>query len=208
MTCKGQIYLMFGKLKTGLLKVGHSYKSLPEKKQYLEFFTALLSVPVLMTVILLNLNNLNNSRKQPDKTLEPTPIKQVIYVSPKKDTLEKPSASPTPSVTDGCDEKLPAVSISVPSENDLVLDDPVNVIVDYKKENFCSVVWAYRINGSKWSDYDDKSIALYNLPSGSINLEVKIKSIVTGEERIIKRIFNYSSPSIEPTANISTDSAN
>ena len=37
-----------------------SYRAIPNKKPYVEFMTALLSIPVLLTVVLLNLNTLRD----------------------------------------------------------------------------------------------------------------------------------------------------
>ena len=39
------------------------YRALPDKKRYIEFVTALLTVPVLITVLISNFNSLKNNEK-------------------------------------------------------------------------------------------------------------------------------------------------
>ena len=60
------------KFKKWLKKALFSYRALPDKKQYVEFFTALLTVPMLLTVIILNFNNLQgaNKKEEPKEVLE------------------------------------------------------------------------------------------------------------------------------------------
>ena len=153
------------------------------KKHHIEFITALLSIPVLLTVILLNLNNLNQK-----KEVEPTPKPNQIIISlpPQKN----PTAMPT---KPECKPGLGEVSISNPEEDDTVTDNPITVTVVYNPGDYCSAVWSYRVNNGSWSDYDDKSIALYNFPSGSMQLELRVKSIVNGVQKTITRNFIYKS---------------
>lgn len=200
---------LFSSMKDRVQKVlqqtRQTYKSLPDKKQYVEFFTTLLSVPVLLTVILLNVNNLRNTAK-PTVTVAgataPTPVKEIIYVnqpatnnaalvsntSGKK--TETPVVTPT-GIPDACDKSIGPVSIKNPIEDEVISDDPVSVVINYDQGNHCAVVWAYKINGGRWSEYDDKSLALYNLPNGPVALEVKVKSIVSGEETLLSKNFTY-----------------
>lgn len=194
-----------------------STKGIPDKKRYIEFFTASLSVPVLITVIMLNVNNLKNSNKQ--NTPAPTPEKrqETVYVpvsannsnskntnkeSSKDSVLPSPSLSINPS-DPACKSEIGPVSISSPSEGEVVTDNPVYIIVNYKLGEYCAVVWAYRINGGPWSVYDDKSVALYDLLQGGVKIEVKIKSIVTGEEKILTRNITYNGPILTTTPTIS-----
>lgn len=53
------------------------FRRQPDKKRLIEFITALLSVPVMITVILINLNNLNQN-KSTTKETQITPIQIVI----------------------------------------------------------------------------------------------------------------------------------
>lgn len=157
------------------------FRAIP-KKQNIEFITALLSVPVLLTVIALNWSNLNASKKP--ETQKPSEI--IISLPADKN----PTTAPT---KPECKPGIGTIAIASPQEGDTVSNNPLAVTIVYKPGDFCSAVWSYRINGGAWSDYDDKSIALYNLPSGSIQLELRIKSIVSGEEKLITRNFIYKS---------------
>ncbi|HVZ58527.1 MAG TPA: hypothetical protein VG935_02140 [Patescibacteria group bacterium] len=182
-------------------KARYSYRSLPGKKQYVEFFTAVLTVPVLLTVIILNLNNLRNSNKTTQPT--PTPVVSqdhpIIVTFPPSNSSSGNSSqtSPTPTPTtltptpQACVKGIGPISIDSPEDNETVTDNPVQVDINYQQGDYCAVVWAYSINGGKFSDFDDKSIALYNPPQGTIQFQLKVKSIVTGEQKILTRTFVY-----------------
>jgi len=175
-------------------KIKHFFGSLTGKKNHLEFFTALLSIPVLLSVIALNWNNLNAN-----KTPENTQPNEIIISLP---VDKNPTTAPTKAE---CNPGIGEVAISSPEEGDTVSENPVSVIIVYKPGDFCSAVWSYRINGGSWSDYDDKSFALYNLPSGEVDVDLRVKSIVNGEVKTISRNFTYKSntptmtPSLTPT---------
>ena len=163
---------------------------MPDKKKYVEFFTAILTVPVLLTVIILNLTSLKKD-EQPKPVAQEQP--KVVITIPEKtssnsnDKVPNQTSTPQPE----CKKELEPVEISTPEEGDTVKDNPVSIIVAQKGEGYCAVVWSYRINGGRWSDYDDKSIALYNPPKGQVTLELRIKSVVTGDEQKITRKFIY-----------------
>lgn len=180
-----------------LKKAKYSYRSLPDKKQYVEFFTALLTVPVLLTVIILNVSNLLANKEKEVPT--PTPVKQIIYVSPTTNTDEEEDLTPTPTVSTECKKEIGPISIDTPRENETVTDNPVTVTVNYKRWEYCAVVWQYRINNGRWSDYDDKSISLFGMSNGEKKLELRVKSLANGDEKILERTFNYQGAS-EPTA--------
>ena len=59
---------------TVLEKIKKWYRNLPDKKRYLEFITALLTIPVLLTVLWSNLNNLQQKGAVPTPTsaVQPT----------------------------------------------------------------------------------------------------------------------------------------
>lgn len=199
-----------------------STKNIPDKKRYIEFFTTLLSVPVLITVIMLNLNNLKSNNKS--DVASPPPIQKeeriyipVITTTQNANKNSSPQVSITPDQTlsvtptnEACKPQIGPVSISTPEEGDTVTDNPVSIIITYKTGEYCAVVWSYRLNGGSWSAYDDKSLALYNLPQGKIKIEVKIKSIVTGDEQILIRNFTYGgttsniAPTVSPTTSPDT----
>jgi hypothetical protein len=178
-----------------------SYRALPQKKQYLEFFTALLSIPMLITVIILNYNNLNTLNKN---KVTPTPLPEKIYVTiPGSSAVQEEAPVQT---TEACKKELGPVSISSPEEKETITDNPVSVDISYDDTTYCGAVWSYRINGGDWSDYDDKSIALYNLPQGDIKFELRVKSIVTKDDDKLTRNFVYKgkstgSPSASSSAN-------
>ncbi|MDP3941329.1 MAG: hypothetical protein Q8Q49_03415 [bacterium] len=176
-----------------LSRILRSYRSLPDKKKYVEFFTAILTVPVLLTVIILNLSSLKKE-EQPNPTPQVEQPKIVITLPEQPSTKTIPSdgrQNPTATPQQACKKEIGPIEISTPEEGDVVTDNPISIIVTQKEEGFCAVVWSYRINNGSWSDYDDKSIALYNPPKGPIVLELRIKSVVTGDEERITRKFTY-----------------
>lgn len=182
-------------------------QKLVAKKHYIEFITAVLSIPVLITVIILNISTLKSSAKEKvQPTPTPIPVKEKIYTPlPVRNSQPRNESLPTPIPSIGnqtnisCTPELGQISITSPGENEIVKDNPVSIIVNYKADNNCAAVWSYRINNGKWSDYDDKSIALYNLTNGQIKLELKAKSIVSGQEQTITRTFINEGNTTDPT---------
>lgn len=175
-----------------------SYKEIPNKKPYIEFLTALLSVPVLLTVILINLNALRGDKA---KTPTPTPATEKIYVT-------VPGASnntETKSGEEACKEEVGPIEITSPDEDEKVTDSPVYINIKYDQTNFCSVVWSYRINGGKWSGYDDNSIALYDLPNGDVKFELRVKSVVSNDNKTLTRNFTYQGNSKDNNASPSAN---
>ncbi len=174
-------------IKKNLKKILTSYRKLPDKKQYIEFFTALLSVPVLLTVILINLNNLNPKKVAP----LPNQNKTIIVSLPPLNQPTTTRSSTSQATPTQCNRNLDPVTIGSPSENETVTENPVSVIISYDQQDYCAVVWSYRINGGSWSDYGNDSLSLYNLPQGQIKLELRVKSVVTGQNSVITRNFIY-----------------
>jgi hypothetical protein len=176
-------------------KVKRNVKEIHTKKPHLEFFTALLTIPMLLTVVALNLNNLRAEGKE--QKPEPTPI--VINqtgggVKEREVIVTKPA----------CEPGIGEFDIASPSENEEVGDNPVMVDINYEAGEFCEVVWSYRINGGRWSDYDDRSFALYNLKNGDIKIEVRVKSVVNDDSETFTRRFVYNGeevPTNTPTTN-------
>lgn len=162
-------------------------KNLVKKKPYIELVTALLSIPVLITITILNLNTLQNLNKaQPTPSVVPGNINTGgFYAAP---VGEEPSTDPSQGV---CFKGLGQVDISTPGEGDVVTDNPVTINIDYDDTTYCRAAWSYRINGGSWSGYDDRSVALYNLPQGQITFELRVKSIVTADEKTLTRKFEY-----------------
>lgn len=192
-------------------KILQSTKNIPIKKSNIEFFTALLSVPVLITVIMLNINNLKSNNKP--NTTPPAQNIEKIYIpvisttqNTNKNPVSEGSNAPTQTISitstnQPCKSEIGPVSISSPVEGDTITENPASIIITYKTGEYCAVVWSYRLNDRGWSAYDDKSIALYNLPQGQIKIDIKIKSIVTGNEQILTRnfIYNGTNSIITPT---------
>lgn len=158
---------------------------LPDKKRYAEFITALLSIPVLITVLLTNLNSLNSKDKTPQPSSNDKNI-IISYVPQKEDTN---NTSPTPDTTN-CKKGIGDVQIITPKEGETITDNPATVRIN-NDEEYCTVVWSYRINDGKWSEFDDNSVSLYNLKNGDIRFELRVKSTTNKEEKILTRRFTY-----------------
>jgi len=188
-------------MKQVLGKIAHHYKDIPNKKPYIEFIAALLSIPVLLTVILLNLNSLTGNKES--KTTAPTPpvAQEKIYVTIPGQPV---NVQTTKTPSEPCNPGIGQVTIASPDENEIVTENPVQVSINYKSGGFCQVVWSYRINGGQWSSFDDASIALYNPPQGAIKLDLRIKSVVNSDTDAITRNFTYKGSST-PTASSSAN---
>lgn len=185
-----------------LQKLATSYRKIPDKKPYIEFVTAMLSIPVLLTVILLNLNTLTGTKDQEAKGASITP--QTIVVTAPNESNQQQVVTQQKE----CTPEIGPVEIVSPEEDEEISDNPLSVTINYDQGNYCSVVWAYRINGGAWSDYDDKSIALYNPPSGTINFELKVKSVVGADSTTLTRTFIYKGTEIIQTTPTASSSAN
>jgi len=186
------------------------YRALPDKKKYIEFFTAFLSVPVLITVILINLGNLNQNKKtQSTVQTTSTPV-QIEIKTPTGADRPKMSLPPqitiTPTLTptsSDCKKEVGPVSIQSPEENETVTSNPVCIEISYKIGEYCAVAWSYKINDGSWSSYTDKDICLYNLTNGSKILKLKVKSIASTDEETLERNFTYNGESSTATSSAS-----
>lgn len=177
------------------------FGKLLDKKRYLEFITALLSVPVLLTVLFLNYSNIQDRKKTtPDSQIQP------IITIVQQGTSEKKEPSPTE--TAECLPEIGGITIESPEEGSTISSNPLSIDVkrvqDGKK--YCSIVWSYRINSGSWSDFSDKDISIFNMESGEKILELKVKSIVSGEEKDISRTFTYKNTQDVPTPTITVTS--
>lgn len=198
------------------------YRNLPEKKRYVEFFTAVLSVPVMVTVIIINLNNLNQNRNQSTKSQ--TPTVQVVITgaagqnnesstplsvspTPQVSLTATPTATPSVTPTSGtCNQAIGPVTILSPQESEVVTKNPVCININ-TVSGYCPVTWAYRINGGSWSDFTDKDICLYDLTNGSKQLDVQVKSTATGATIMLQRNFTYQGQAISATPTTASSSA-
>lgn len=186
-------------------RVKRWYRMLPDKKRYLEFMTALLSIPVLLTVIILNISSLQSQKNAGGATgpsAITTPNVIIVTQGATSGTTVTPSptltptSSPTPDAT--CKNQIGPVSIAYPNEGDVISDDPICLSIVRSDPTYCSVFWSYRINGGAWSDYTDKSICMYGLSSGQKNLELRVKNFVSGDETILKRTFSVAGSTATP----------
>lgn len=157
-----------------------SVKEFHTKKPHLEFFIALLTIPVLLSVFVLNYNNLKEDKQE-------APKNETIII-----TQAAPSEKEVIVTTKACEPGIGDISIVNPEEGDEVSGNPVSVDIVYIPEGFCEVVWSYRINNGSWSSYDDRSIALYNLPGGNIKFDLRVKSVVNTTQKTLTRNFSYS----------------
>lgn len=162
-------------------------KNIPNGKIYFELITAALSVPVLISVLLLNYNNINN---KPKPTASPTPtptaaeLNKIIYIT------QPASNNPTP--VNNCIKDIGPVKISFPADGQTITDNPVNFDISYPDSKYCSVVWSYRINNGSWSSYTANNPVIYNLPNGKVIFDLKVQSTVVQKEISVERNFVYS----------------
>lgn len=166
-------------------KLKSAVHALPDKKRYAEFITAVLSVPVLITVLIMNMNNLKKTNSVVPET---TPTPTVAVTTPK---AKEPTEFPTPSIAPvtSCTKEVGPIEIASPKENEIIETNPISIDIERQGNSFCEVVWSYRINNDPWSEYIDKSIFLYNLSPGEKTIEVKVRSIASTDQKILKRIF-------------------
>lgn len=192
-------------MKTVLFKGLTWLRGAPNRKHQLDFIAGLLSIPVLLSVIVLNYSNIQNSKENEREEAKPTPVERIIVVS--KDT-EKPeptlkSDTPTPIAAQiSCKKSVGPISISYPAEGAVVKDNPVNIIIKYEDDEYCSVVWSYRINEGTWSEYGSSSIGLYNLSSGAIKFELRVQSTASSDQELLERNFTYEGKTTTSSADL------
>jgi len=185
-------------------KIRQSIAQLPDKKKYIEVITASLSIPVLLSVILVNYLNIQDKRSKGETT--PTPIvtqaPQIITII--KESVDKMTPVPTtktsfePTINeskkDECIKEIGPIHINSPQEKEIVSKNPLEIDIQYDQGNYCSVVWSYRINNGNWSDYIDDDIVIYNMDSGEKTLDLRVKSVVSNDSETITRTFTYQNP--------------
>jgi hypothetical protein len=191
-----------------LEKVKTWYRGLPDKKRYIEFITALLTVPVLLTVLISNISNINSNKKTEEKvtpTIAVSPTEKIITITERiveKEASATPTFTPTPTTPKECKKEVGPVRISSPAEGQLMNNNPVCISVNYQTGEYCSVVWSYRLDDGDWSEFTDKEICLYNMEVGPKSLELRVKSTQSDDEVSLIRNFYYKSkeaPTATPT---------
>lgn len=171
-----------------------SVKEFHTKKPHIEFFTALLTIPVLLTVIILNINNLkSNESKNKEQS---TKTETIVITQGDNSNKEQKEVVIT---KEACKAGIGDIEIVSPEEDENIKDNPVNIDINYDQGDFCEVVWSYRVNGGNWSSYDNRSIALYNLTPGNVKFDLRVKSVVNSSQKNLSRSFIYSGLSDSPT---------
>lgn len=192
------------KIRKTFKKISKWFHQLPDRKRYFDLIAGVLGIPALILVIILNYNNLQSNKKS--TTPAPTPVQTsttpIIIQTGPSGSQNSNNDSQTPSTA--CKKQIGPISISYPQEGATVSDNPLNIIINYNDSDYCSVVWSYRINGGQWSDYSSNSIALYNMPSGNVTLDLRIQSTVSQDQSIITRHFTYSGSNNNPTPTASS----
>lgn len=173
--------------KDALEKIKNWYRGLPDKKRHVEFITALLTVPVLLTVLISNLGNINRDKKNQMTPTPLAPTEKIIVVQPSGLPV-----SPSPTNPE-CKKEVGPVKITSPAEGQLVNNNPVCLQISYQSEEYCGAVWSYQIDNSDWSEFTDKAICIYNLSPGPKELELRVKSSVSDDEVTLIRNFYYKS---------------
>ncbi len=178
------------------------FSRLYAKKPQIEFVAAILSIPLFISIIVLNFNSirsLGNAKPTPTPSSMNQP--RGFFGEPmgtKKTITENPEATQAP-----CVKGLGPVSIDSPGEGETVTNNPVEIDISYDDTEHCGAAWSYRINDGAWSGYDNTSVALYNLPKGSVKFELKVKSIVGNDTTSLTRNFIYNGSSSTPNENAS-----
>lgn len=179
-------------MKRKISKFFNSLKKAPERKHYLEFVTAALSIPVLLTVILVNVNNLNGEKKDATVTPPPSVAPREIIIREGSNSNSTEKIVPT---NDVCKKDIGPISISYPKEGATLNDNPVNFIIKHDSA-YCTVVWSYRVNGGSWSEYSSNAPSIYNLPNGPIKFELRVQSTVSSDQDSLERNFIYQGSSV------------
>jgi hypothetical protein len=183
--------------KDTLEKIKNWYRTLPDKKRHVEFITALLTVPVLLTVLISNLGNINRDKKNQITPTPVAPTEKIIVIQPSVPV----TLSPT---NPECKKEVGPVKITSPAEGQLVNSNPVCLQISYQTGEYCGVVWTYRIDNSDWSDFTDKAICIYNLSAGPKELELRVKSSISDDEVTLIRNFYYKTKDAPAPTSLST----
>ncbi len=166
------------------------WKNLPEKKKYLEIVTALLSIPVLATAILLNLGSLRGK-----DSANPAPPAQNVTLVPVE--LKDKDVTPT---TKQCKKEVGPVEIVYPKEDSTVKENSVCIEIAQKSADYCSVQWSFKLDEGDWSSFTDKQFCFNNLSPGPHNVKVIVKSTTSQDQTLLERQFNYKTSSAQPTS--------
>lgn len=174
------------KTKAGIIK-------LINKKHFLDFLIAIISIPVMITLLINNVLNLQEKNKNEVETT--TTTAQQIIIRDNQNTIplpkEKEEEEITPTPFENCKKEIGPITISSPKEGEEVVDNPVYITIKHDNENYCTVVWSYRINGGTWSEYNSNSVCLYDVPNGNVKFDLRIQSTVSDDQDTLTRNFIY-----------------
>ncbi len=186
--------------------IKQAMSNLPDKKRYAELLTAVLSIPVLITVLLLNINNLRPKTQEPSTIATQSGMSTTSYQLPTQQNLS-PSQQQTPTISppQACIKEVGPIDITSPEEGEVITQNPVCIDIQRNNQNYCEVAWSYRINNDPWSEYIDKAICLYNMTPGEKTIEVRVKSIASSDQTILKRTFTI--PALPTPTQIATSSS-
>ena len=209
------------KLPRFLKKTTEYIKKLPSKKHHLDFIVAILTIPVLLTVIITNLYNISQNKNSQKAEISVSPaVSETVNklnnsdLNPSAAKGETNSASPTTAAISTqptntpiqCNQTPQPYTIAYPKEGENVSGiSPVCIVLQPIGAGYCSTKNSYRVNGGSWSGYQDsdQSICLNNLSDGSVVFQLKTKSDKSGIEQQYTVKFTYqeepSSPSATPT---------
>jgi len=189
-------------------KLKEKLQKLPDKKPHLDFIAAILSIPVLLTVLTLNIMSLQSKSAKPTPTPSPVPTQTM-----QKNTAITPvviSTAPLPTTNPSqCTPGISPISIDFPTEGQTISNNPVCISINPNQGNYCSSVWAYKINNSALSDYSNNSVCLYNLPAGQNTFQLSVHSLSSPATATITRNFTVKAtitPSM-PSPTTATSSA-
>ncbi|OGG04907.1 hypothetical protein A2Z33_06430 [Candidatus Gottesmanbacteria bacterium RBG_16_52_11] len=184
-----------------IAKLKNLYRGLPERKPYLEFITAFLTIPVLLTVFIANVRSLRTTSADmpvPSPTAAPEITVLPVQIKSQPDSGWSPVAANPTVKTEECIREVGPVEIVSPAEGETVEGDRVDIDISYSQGDYCSAVWSYRISGSSWSEYGDKSISLLGISTGPKTLDLRIKSLASGNIVYLTRNFTVAG-SVTPT---------
>ena len=130
-------------------KIKTWYKNLPEQKKYIEFLTAILTIPVLLTIIVNNVNMMRNSKtvtSTPSYSIQPQVI-TIVQKDANPSVFPPPTISLYPTPTQySCNPQIGPVNINHPMEGEIVNQTPVCLDILYDNKTYCPVVWSYKLN--------------------------------------------------------------
>lgn len=177
-----------------LQKTKHVVGKLHKAKPHLDYIAALLTIPVLITAIIINVTNLQNKKPSPT----PTPSAHGASYGNTGIQTVKVTSSPVPTDTPNCIPGIGNISIDSPQNGAIVSTNPICINISYLSQNHCGVIWAYKINNGPLSDYSNNSVCLYNVPAGVVTFNLQVKSLVNSDMKSLGVTFQ-NAPAVSPT---------